>query len=198
MDLCCSVVILPSCKFHLPPLGGGQSCVFWVCCVPSWLAHICCFSVICAGTLADQLSLSAGPGEGHFLSLVWYWWPSHSALAVCSPGVLAWWRHPCNSLVTSVWAFPLGCEGTCGARVFPQRATPPPSPLRAMWSRAQSHCHWGRERRVPLPSSTSSGGSNTSTFRCIATWVSQMPFMLCKFPLLVYECPFHCILESRG
>lgn len=43
--------------------------------------------------------------------------------------VLAWWGHPSDSLVTSVWGFPTGCEGTQRVTVFPPRVTPPHFPL---------------------------------------------------------------------
>ena len=40
--------------------------------------------------------------------------------------------HPHNSLSTSVWGFPTGYEGIWGSKVFPWRAAPPPTFLRAM------------------------------------------------------------------
>ena len=109
------------------------------------LAHSCCFS-ICVGTLANWLSWSARLGRGAFFLLHEPGDHSHSALTICSPRVLAWWRHPHSSLITSEWGFPMGYEGTSKAKVFPWCTAPPSSPLRARQSRAQGCCcEGGRE-----------------------------------------------------
>ena len=124
--------------------------------IHSSLTHSHGFSV-CVGALADWLNWSTGQGEGRFLSPAGSQVHSQSALTVCSPGVLAW-SHPRNSLATSGWGFPMGCEGTWRTRVSPWRAAPSPISLQnCMWSGAQGHCHWGRESRFPLPLSTSLG-----------------------------------------
>ena len=90
----------------------------------------------------------------------------------------------------------MGCEGTWGAKAFPWRAAPPLS--------SQSHAVWspgllplGEEEEITLPPPTYSGGSSTSTFRCMAVCISPTCFVLWECPLLEYECPFHCILGGR-
>ena len=40
--------------------------------------------------------------------------------------------------------------------------------------------------------------SSNPTFRHMATWISQMSIVLCGCPLLVNECPFHCLLAGRA
>ena len=84
----------------------------------------------CSGILAELECLE---GEGRYLSCII---PGvfHCALAICSPRVLAWWRHPWNSLATSVWGFPMGCEEIWRAKLFLWWAAPPRCFLRAMCS----------------------------------------------------------------
>ena len=123
---------------QLSPATNGGSQELWFLCdseptmIPSSLTHNFCFSNLCMGTLADWLSQSTGQGEGHFLLSAWSWGHSCFALTICSPVVLAWWRHPCNSLATSVWGFSTCCKETWRVKVSPWSAIPTPSPLRAM------------------------------------------------------------------
>ena len=133
-----------------------------------------------------------GRGEGRFLLHARSHGCFHSPAAVCSPGVWVWWRHSRNSLASSVFSFPTCCEGTWREKVFLRRAASFSLFSEShLWSCALDHCHGGRGDALTsfhfLP-----GGSSTSTFRCVAVWVSQTCFVLCECPLFVYECPFSC------
>ena len=131
VDLCLCILIVSSCSFHLLPLGRSQElCILslpWS--AVHWLTAAVLLSVWYCGQLADQ---EHQEGERFFISLVWSRSNSHSDFIVCSSGVIALWKHVCNSLVISLCGFPMGCEGTWRARVFSQRAAPPLLLLRAM------------------------------------------------------------------
>ena len=100
------------------------------------------------GALAKLLSWSAEQGWWGALSFAWKTrGVSCSAFTICCHWVLAWWRHPCNCLATSVWGFPSGCAGTWRAKVFLWRIAPLPSPLRA--TNSPGLLSFGRERRFP-------------------------------------------------
>ena len=80
----------------------------------------------------------------------------------------------------------MGCEGTWRAKPYPQlEPTLSPSFIRAVCGPTS----WvaAREREeIPLPPSTSSWGSSTSSPRQMATRFSQMSFMLCECRLLQF------------
>ena len=100
------------------------------------------------GHSGQPVQLECWMGHGSFLSPVPSWRHSLSALTMSSPGVLAWWGHPHNSLVTSVWGFPMACEGTWRVKAFLWR------PLPSFFSELCTVlCPWSlplrRERRSP-------------------------------------------------
>ena len=204
---------------QIPPattVGGDfRSCVFCASCEPwqLWLslesilvgsvcsfislAHSYCFSNVCGGQASCLTSCTGAMGnEGHFLLFVI---PVSFSVCPCCllSWMLTWWRHPCNSLAISVWGFPWAVR-EFGKWTYSQGELP--SPLLSQsctWSRGLGHCYWGRERRSPHLLPLPLVGSITSTFRHMASWVSQVSFVLCECPLFVYECPFHCILWGR-
>ena len=127
---------------------GVKSWVFWTRRDPQLLHSQLLLFCLC-GALANQLSWSAKWGLGRFLSPVQSLGSSRPAPAICSPGVITWWRHLHNSLVTSVFgAFPWAV-GTWRAKLFLLRATPPPSPVRAMCRRVAAVWEGGK---IPLNS----------------------------------------------
>ena len=72
-----------------------------------------------------------------------------------------------------------------------------PFPLRGMHSpHTLGLCLWGG-KGDPLTSFHFLWGFQHLHFRCVAAWVSQTSFVLFEYPLLLYECPFHCILVGR-
>ena len=138
-----------------------------------------------------------GRGEGRFLSLV----QSHMLL-LGTHCLLAWAVQLCNYFATLVWSIHTGWVAILRVKVFPWRGAFSPFPLRVVH---QPPCEvpcprslpLGREKRstylLPLPPR----GSSTSTFRCMAVWVSQTSVVLYECPLLVYECPSHCVLRGE-
>ena len=166
-----------------------------------------------AATLACSLTATA------FLSYRQALWPTSWAgvqgggrstfFCLCNPGgvllcphYLLFWvagmmKTPSNSLASSVWGFPSACERTWRAKVFPQRAPRPPLSELCLVP-CLGLLPLGEGEEIPLPPSTSFGESSTSTSRRMSAWVSQTPFVLCECPLLVYECPFPCILVGES
>ena len=106
-------------------------------------------------TLANLLSWCTGQGEGCFLSCAQSPSGSRSALTICSPGVLAWWRHPHNSLA-SVWGFPMARR-----QFLERRHSCGELPLSFSLSELHTVPHPGEREEIPLPPSTSSRGDPT-------------------------------------
>ena len=203
--LCLQIVEVSGCRFHLQPLGVGGSCVFWACHDPwclclsfeiyanrahLWLpAHSCCFSKIYVGTLAGVPCSGQWPSccsrleEGCFVLRVESHGCSRSALAICSPGVLACWRHSCNSLAFSVWGFLTG-----GRQLGEQRCSCRELPLLPLLGELHTvpcpRSLTERERRSLYLPPLHPGGPPpppSDAWLCI----SQMSIVLCECPLSV-------------
>ena len=66
------------------------------------------------------------------------------------------------------------------------------------WCYALDCCRSRGDRRSPYLLPLPPVWSSTFIFRHMAVWISQTSLVLCQFPLLVYECPFHCILVGES
>ena len=144
--------------------------------------HSYCFSNICVGALADWLSWSTQQGAGHFLLHAQSWGHSHYALAICSPAVLARWRHPHNSLASLMWSFLIGCEGMWKVKVFPRE--PHLLPVFSELCLCPGSLP-GKERRSPYLLPLPPWASSTSDMFCVV-WMSSVSLWM-SFSLYLRE-----------
>ena len=148
--------------------------------------------------LAYRLSWCARKVEGCFLSCVQSLGHSHSALALCLPGVLSLVNMPWWLLCLLVVELSHRLGSNLESEGNPMEDFPLPSsfsePHAILCSRSLP---WGRERRSPYHLPLAPRGSSTSTFRLMSVSVSHVPIVLCACPMLIYVCPFHCVLGRR-
>ena len=127
--------------------------------------------------LADWPSWCARWEEECCVLCAWSQGCSHSALALCPPGVLGLVKMPPQLLSL------LGVELSHGlGKVFAflQKAAPSPVSFQShVWSCALGCCCWWMERRSPYLLPLPPAGSSTSTFRHMAAWISQTSIVLC-------------------
>ena len=193
MDLCLDIVIVSDCSFHLHPLGVGQElCILNLprplASVPLlriyadssylwFLVHLLTTAVLLISAWALWLTSWArvlGGGRGSFICVILgvfslcpcYLLSLGADLMETPPQYLC---HLCVGLSHRL------C-GNLESEDVPAKMHPSPTFLRAMHGPVPWVTAIQEREEIPLPPSTSSRESSTSTFRCIVVWVSQTFF----------------------
>ena len=222
VDLCCCIMVVSGHRFYLLPLWGCRSCIFWACCDPWQLSlsfesyahrvHLClptgCHSftyigrgivsgVSCSGQSAKLLWQAGKSGSFFHLHDPGH---SHSAFAVCPPGLLGLMKMPLwlPSILDVEHSHRLGdnseSEGT------PRGGLPFLSLLsesctsHCAWSHALDSCSSGRERRSPYLLPVPPGGPAPPPSD---VWLhATLRHLLCQCSLILWMS-FYCIWGGK-